>query len=191
MIEFIKHIDQELLLFLNSFHSDILDSIMWFVSGKLEWIPFYLVLIILLIKKFKKDIWIVLIAIALLITLSDQISVRMFKNVFERYRPCHNLEIGHLVHLVHDKCGGMYGFVSSHASNSFAIAVFISLLLKKDYKWIFSILMFWAILVSYSRIYLGVHYPADIICGAILGASIAFGLVYFLKKIPKIKAYNL
>ena len=83
MIEFIKHIDQELLLLLNSFHSESFDSIMWFISGKFEWIPFYLFLIFLIIKKFKKDCWIILIAIALLITLSDQISVRFFKNVFD------------------------------------------------------------------------------------------------------------
>ncbi|KAA3643694.1 MAG: phosphatase PAP2 family protein [Bacteroidetes bacterium] len=191
MIEFIKHIDQELLLLLNSFHSESFDSIMWFISGKFEWIPFYLFLIFLIIKKFKKDCWIILIAIALLITLSDQISVRFFKNVFERYRPCHNIEIGHLVHLVNNKCGGMYGFVSSHATNSFAIATFILLLLRKDYKWITATLIFWASLVSYSRIYLGVHYPADIIAGAILGFLIAYLLFYFLKKIPKLKLYKL
>lgn len=191
MIEFIKHIDQELLLLLNSFHSESFDSIMWFISGKFEWIPFYLFLIFLIIKKFKKDSWIILIAIALLITLSDQISVRFFKNVFERYRPCHNIEIGHLVHLVNNKCGGMYGFVSSHATNSFAIATFILLLLRKDYKWITATLIFWASLVSYSRIYLGVHYPADIIAGAILGCLIANLLFYFLKKIPKLKLYKL
>ncbi|MCB0802104.1 MAG: phosphatase PAP2 family protein [Flavobacteriales bacterium] len=190
-MEFIKHIDQELLLLLNSFHSESFDSIMWFISGKFEWIPFYLFLIFLIIKKFKKDCWIILIAIALLITLSDQISVRFFKNVFERYRPCHNIEIGHLVHLVNNKCGGMYGFVSSHATNSFAIATFILLLLRKDYKWITATLIFWASLVSYSRIYLGVHYPADIIAGAILGFLIAYLLFYFLKKIPKLKLYKL
>ena len=100
-----------------------------------------------------------------------------------RLRPCHNLEIANLVHIVNDHCGGQYGFVSSHATNTFALAVFVGLLVKQKVSWLSPALIVWAAIVSYSRIYLGVHYPGDVICGAILGAIIGkfvFMLLNFL-----------
>tara|TARA_R110001592_G_scaffold246255_1_gene507945 strand:- start:4748 stop:5164 length:417 start_codon:yes stop_codon:yes gene_type:complete len=122
-------------------------------------------------------------AIVALIFLSDKISVYFFKEVFMRLRPCHNPEIANLVHIVNDHCGGQFGFVSSHATNTFALAVFVGLLLKKQISWLLPILVFWAAVVSYSRVYLGVHYPGDIVGGALLGAIIAklvFMLLNFL-----------
>lgn len=111
--------------------------------------------------------------IALVIILSDQISVNFFKEIFLRLRPCHNPEISNLVHTV-DGCGGQYGFVSSHASNTFALAVFLGLIFKKHLSYLLHIMLVWAAIVSYSRIYVGVHYPADILCGALLGVLIAY-----------------
>lgn len=105
-----------------------------------------------------------------------------FKDVFERLRPCHNPNIASLVHVV-DGCGGKYGFVSSHASNSFALALFIGLLLRKHYKYFLPLMVFWAALVSYSRIYVGVHYPADILGGAILGSLIGIFVYWLMKKL--------
>ena len=183
MIDLLEQLDKSLFLFLNSIHNESWDQIMLFISGKVEWIPLYIILLILIILKYKrKAVWIIL-ASALLILLSDQISVQVFKEGFQRYRPCHNLDIKSLVHIVNNKCGGTYGFVSSHATNSFAIATFIGLLLKRqEMKWALLLLVVWAAIVSYSRIYLGVHYPSDVVGGALLGITLAWGMFYFLKK---------
>ena len=179
MLETLKQIDTSLFLFLNGIHSPFWDIIMWHISGKLEWIPLYVFFLFLIIRKYKmKAVW-VLLAIVLVITLADQISVKLFKEQFERLRPCHNPEIQHLVHRVNNKCGGKYGFVSSHASNSFALAMFLSLLFRK--RLFVGLIFFWATVVSYSRIYLGVHYPGDILGGAILGVLIGWGIYRLMK----------
>jgi undecaprenyl-diphosphatase len=109
----------------------------------------------------------------LLIVLIDQTSVHLFKEVFHRLRPCHQPRISHLVHIVNNHCGGQYGFVSSHAANSFGFATFTILFFKNNrFSWF---IFAWALLLSYSRIYLGVHYPSDIVGGWMLG--IFWGLV--------------
>lgn len=187
MIEKLELIDRSIFLFINGLHAPFFDKLMWFVSGKLSWIPLYLLLLFFLIKKEKKHWWLIILALALLITLADQTSVKLFKETFQRYRPCHNLEIQHLVHKVNNKCGGTFGFVSSHATNVFALASFISLVFRKNYVTIG--MLIWAALVSYSRIYLGVHYPADVSAGALLGMLcgllIYFGYSKLKLRIPK------
>lgn len=169
---FIEFIDRYLFLLINGFHCPIADEIMWWISGKWTWIPLYAILLYFAIKKEKNNWWIFILAVVALISCSDLGSVHLFKNVFQRYRPCHNFEIMDMVHLVNGKCGGKYGFISSHASNSFALAGFLSQLFANK-KVTFS-LFFWATLVSYSRIYLGVHYPADILAGALFGLIISY-----------------
>ena len=142
-------------------------------------------MIFITILKHKKKAIYIIVFIGLLILLGDQISVQLFKNVFERLRPCYNPEITGIVHTINNHCGGKFGFLSSHATNSFALAVFIGLLLRHHYRFIFVAMLFWAALVSYSRIYVGVHYPADILCGAILGSIIAIFVYYLMKYVNK------
>lgn len=183
LIEF----DQALLLELNSHHSSFFDEVMYWVSHKFFWIPFYLLLVYLMIRRWGWNAVYVLVAIALVITLADRFTSGFMKPFFERPRPCHDPAIGHLVHTVH-KCGGRYGFASSHAANVFGLASFLWLQLRKWYRWI-GLLFAWAVLVSYSRVYLGVHYPGDITVGALVG--IFFGwLVYWLyqRTAPKLPA---
>jgi undecaprenyl-diphosphatase len=185
MLETLNLWDTQLFLFLNGLHAPFLDRVMWFVSGKIQWLPLYLGILVLLIYRFRwRSLWILL-GVAALITMSDQSSVHLFKNVFERLRPCHQYDLAGLVHLVNDYCGGSYGFVSSHASNSFAVAVFTGLFIRNRYYW--TGMLFWAALIGYSRIYLGVHFPGDILGGALLGSLLAWGLYLLMTSIRALK----
>ena len=166
--------DTELFLFLNGLHADWLDPVMTFISGKLTWTPFYLILLYLVIKNYKKQSVLIILGIILLIVCSDQVSSGIFKPLFERPRPCHNEAIKDLVHLPDGRCGGAYGFISSHACNVFALAVFMTNILKRYYRKIGWVMFVWASLVAYSRIYMGVHYPGDVIVGAAVGAIIGW-----------------
>ncbi|MCD4794964.1 MAG: phosphatase PAP2 family protein [Bacteroidales bacterium] len=187
VIDYLIQIDTNLFLFLNKYHNEFFDIIMSNISKKMIWLPLYIFVAFLLFKKYKlKTGLILLVFFGLLITVSDQTSVHLFKNVFQRLRPCYNPEIHESMHYL-KLSGGHYGFVSSHAANAFAFASLSLLLLKNK---LYSILIiFWAFIVSYSRIYLGVHYPGDIIGGALLGISISILIYIIIKKILK-KEFN-
>ena len=130
MTDLLVSFDTWLFLLLNSQHSEALDPIMVLISGKFTWIPLYVILLALVIRKYQvRSMLIVVPFIVLLITSSDQISVHLFKNLFERLRPCHNSELKEFIHLL-GNCGGQYGFLSSHASNTFALATFLILLMS-------------------------------------------------------------
>lgn len=171
-LERIESLDQQLMLWLNSFHSESMDTFMWLVSEKLFWIPVYLVILYMIQRLYGwRSFGMFVAGIALTVLLCDRVSVELFKEVFQRYRPCHNLDIGPFIHTV-EKCGGQYGFVSSHATNYFGVAMLTAL--WADKRWVVWAVMLWAALIAYSRVYLGVHYPADIICGALLGLVLGY-----------------
>jgi undecaprenyl-diphosphatase len=170
----LEHLDQQLFLFLNSLNSPFFDQVMYAISGKVIWAPLYLAILIWIGVKYKKRFPVILLFIILAVILADQGSVQLFKNVFHRLRPCYEPSLKDLVHLVNGKCGGLYGFVSSHATNSFNVALLSLLFIKK--RWYTISIIAWASVISYSRIYLGVHYPGDVICGAMLGALIGWGV---------------
>lgn len=173
MLEFLLQLDQSLFLFLNGLNAPWADPVMYYISHKFTWIPFYVVLLWLLFRSFGWRVLLILLLIVLLITISDQVSVFM-KNTFQRLRPSRDPELEGMVHLVYGKRSALYGFVSSHAANSFALAGFILFLLRKRWPLMVPVMLTFAILTAYSRIYLGVHYPGDVIGGALLGLAAAW-----------------
>ena len=172
MLEFLNYIDTELFLFLNGMHSPFWDNIMWQISRTYIWLPLYALMLFFIFKRMQSKGFVTFFILIILVLVADQGSVHLFKNVFQRLRPCHEAHLADLVHIVNGKCGGQYGFVSSHAANTFAFASFIFLFFKNTHFRFF--LFAWAALVSYSRIYLGVHYPFDVLGGAVWGFISAY-----------------
>ena len=181
MIEEILKLDSQLFLFLNNLGSSTFDAFWIFLSYKESNIFFYLSLLIFYFHKESKtiklsEVFQSLLFIAIMILIADQ-TANLFKDSFQRLRPCYNESLIDSVRLVKESCGGKYGFFSAHASNSFSLAVFFGLLYKNKFRYIIYISLLYASLISYSRIYLGVHFPLDILFGGIYGITI--GLVVF------------
>ncbi|QOW10218.1 phosphatase PAP2 family protein [Kaistella flava (ex Peng et al. 2021)] len=159
--------DRSMFLFLNNLGSHSFDQFWIMISATWIWIPLYIIFLYLLFKNYQlRNLVFILIFIALGVTFSDQLA-GIFKTGVARLRPCHDPTLTGLMRDV--KCGGQFGFYSSHAANTFFIATFMSLLLYRKYRLLPYILFIWAIIVSYSRIYLGVHFPLDILMGSLMG----------------------
>lgn len=179
-ILWLSDIDARLLLIVNGAHSPFFDSVMWCISGRWIWIPFYAVLAYLLFRRMSwKRASICLVTIGLIILSADQTCATLIRPEIGRLRPANlNNPLSSFVHVVNGYRGGRYGFPSCHAANTFALAVFMSLVIR--HKW-FTVMMFsWAFIVSYSRMYLGVHYFGDLFCGATIGSLFAV-LFYYLQ----------
>lgn len=179
-ILWLSDIDARLLLIVNGAHSPFFDAVMWCISGRWIWIPFYAVLAYMLFRRMSwKRASICLVTIGLIILAADQTCATLIRPEIGRLRPANlNNPLSSFVHVVNGYRGGRYGFPSCHAANTFALAVFMSLVIR--HKW-FTVMMFsWAFIVSYSRMYLGVHYFGDLFCGATIGSLFAV-LFYYLQ----------
>ena len=178
MLETLKEIDTQWFLWINSHHTTALDWTMWTLSQHWSWaVVIVLAFVLLTLRQEPRRWWLVAVGVVLCFLLADQGSV-LIKDTVCRLRPCHALED---VRMFRTHCGGQYGFVSWHAANAFAVALFFVLRYWKRLKrqWPLLLLIVWALATSYSRAYLGKHYPGDLVCGAILGCIIAL-IVWWL-----------
>ncbi|MBU6121823.1 phosphatase PAP2 family protein [Hymenobacter siberiensis] len=170
MLEAIQYLDRQLLLAINHAHHPVLDAVMAFASNRLVWFPVYAVLIGWLMYHFRWRAALLLPLVIAAVGLADSITSRLFKPYFGRPRPCHDASLAHLLHLP-DGCGGQFGFLSSHAANSMALAVFLAVVLPpRRFRGLKIVVFGWFALLSYSRMYLGAHYPTDVLGGAAVGA---------------------
>lgn len=188
MINWLESIDRSLLLFINGLNNPFLDEFMWFFSGKFSLTPFYLLLLyIVKMEHSWKNFGLICLGVFVTILISDQISVHLFKELFQRYRPSHNLEIGHLLHYYEIKAGdfyrgGTYGFISSHAANFFGMLGFVLPTLSNKYSILKVSACVIGIIVTLSRVYLGVHYPSDVLLGSMIGFLIGWGIYHIYSR---------
>lgn len=174
MLEKLLQLDVQLLVFLNSLGSTTYDGLWLFITKQSNWTPFFLVLLYLVFKKIGiKSTLYLLLFVTLLLVVTDQ-TTNLFKVTFHRLRPCNNPEINSIIRLV--KASNSFSFFSGHAANSMATMTFLFLILKKQYRYAFLIFLF-PLIFAYSRIYLGLHYPLDILTGYLFGAT--FGIVTY------------
>lgn len=189
MWETLIQYDKELFLFLNNLGSPTWDAFWMFLTHKLSSIPLYVLLLSLSFKKFGlKSTLVLLVAVALMIAVTNGLA-DFFKYGIQRLRPCFDSDLSDAFRLVKATCGGKYGYFSAHASNTSAVAVFFIMLLRTNYRYIGIFLLLWAFLVAYSRIYIGVHFPLDVLSGMAIG--VLFGwlfaklYIFALFRLPK------
>lgn len=172
-------LDTDLFLFLNEMHNLYFDYFMHVFSSKLVWIPMYVAIVYVIVRNFpRKSAFFCIVAVALAILFADQVGATLIRPYVERLRPSNvNNPVSEMVHLVNNYRGGRYGFPSCHAANTSALAFFVFFLLRRG--WLTAFMMTWAVVTCYSRVYLGVHYPGDLLVGILVGLVGAY-LMYLL-----------
>ncbi len=185
MLETINQLDTALFLWLNGHYAPWLDPVMIWITERNSWFPFYALLIGWLGYRFRWQAVPLVLTLTVAVTLSDQTASALLKPLTLRLRPCHVVALQPLIHPVLP-CGGQYGFASSHAANAFALATGLWLLLGHRYRWLGWVFI-WASLLAYSRIYVGAHYPLDVIAGAGIGVAMALLSVTLAKKVSLVK----
>lgn len=182
MFESLINLDKSLLLWINGINSPFFDRFFYITTNLIAWLPLAAVLLFCLYRRMGTQPFLWYMAFfVVVIVMADQLASDVIKPWVERPRPTHDPDLENLVHVVNGYRGGAFGFVSSHAANGFAVATFLALTLRKPQL---SCTAFaWAILSSYSRMYLAVHYPGDILCGALLGTLIAWGSYATIKRV--------
>ncbi len=172
MIDFLLQLDHELFYFFNGIlHNAVFDAIIPFWREKYFWAPLYLFLLTFLAYNYRSNFWVIVLFAILTLVLSDQLSSGLIKPLVNRLRPCNDPSLIETIrNLV--PCGGGKSFVSSHATNHFAIAIYFILLFGKEYKWLMPVALFWAASIAYGQVYVGVHFPLDIAAGGLLGVLI-------------------
>ena len=184
MFEVLNNLDTQWFYLINGHHNAVMDWVMWALSSRGCWLVVIVAAYVLTtLRREPRRWWLALAAVGLCFLLADQGSVLLFKNTFCRLRPCHALAD---VHMFREGCGGRYGFVSSHAANAFALATFFWMRYRRWPEWtkgkalaVPIALIVWALLTCYSRVYLGKHYPGDLVCGALFGVAVGL-LVWWL-----------
>jgi undecaprenyl-diphosphatase len=181
-MEQLIQLDKNLFLFLNGLGTPTFDGFWMFITGKWNAIPLYVALLFLLYKKLGvKHTLLIVVLVAVMIACTDQLANLFKKVLFLRPRPCHDTELLEVMRLVKSYCGGKYGYFSGHASSSMALAVFLGNILKPHVKYMSMFLIIWALFVGYSRIYIGVHYPGDVLTGFVFGTAIALIMLKLYK----------
>jgi undecaprenyl-diphosphatase len=184
---FILYLDYNCWYFLNTqWHNSFFDLIIPFFRNQWFWAPLYLFLLIFMPLNFGKKGWFWCLAFLISFGLSDSISADVIKPFFHRARPCNTLSLSSVIHLI-VPCGSGYSFPSSHAANHFCLAFFAAVSLKPLFKWIWWVALPWAILVSYAQVYVGVHFPLDVTCGALLGIAIGTCTGFLFKRYFKLQ----